>query len=252
MWRTYTARVGFAHLKSNQKEEKVVKSLRRLHWSLMLALMVTLSVSVLAGCGTTDSNTGDDPEDRTLIVLQGVGTTSLDPHFTGSIPSRNIEVTIFDTLLTTNRNNELVGNLAEDWYMVDDYTWEFKIREGITFSNGEVLNAEAVKYSFDRASDPEVGSTGNTQWMLSNLNLDTVVVVDEYTVQLKTTQPNAVLPNFLGDWFVLPPEYYQNTSLEELARNPVGSGPYVVEEWQKGNYILLTAREDYWKGAPDV
>lgn len=97
---------------------------------------------------------------QTLIVAQDADAVSLDPHMGNDIRSLRVIAQIYDTLLVQDDGLELRANLAESWEPVDDRTWAFRLRQGVTFHNGEPLTAHDVKFTFDRlrdALDPAMG-----------------------------------------------------------------------------------------------
>ncbi len=187
-----------------------------------------------------------------VVVLQGIDPTTLDPYFRTQIPENNLLLAVFDLMVMWDEEGNVVPHLATSWEAVDDLTWEFKIREGVTAHNGEVVDANDVAFSFERGVDPEVGATGTVPWIFGNIKFDRAEVVDNQTVRIHTTDPVPDLPSFLKEMFIVPQDYYAATPLEELAIKPVGTGPFKFVEWQKGNQITVEANEDYWGGAPDI
>lgn len=187
-----------------------------------------------------------------LIVMQAGEIQGLDPQFSSSLHESNVLKSLFDTLVKYDDEMNLVGNVVTDWEMIDDYTWEFKVREGITASNGEVINAHDVVYTFERGTCPDVGAATTVPWLLSCMNFPTAEVVDDYTFRLVTEAYTPQILPFLSAWYVFPMEYYKNTSLEDAISNPVGSGPYTLVEWVRGDRKVVTAREDYWGAERDV
>ena len=97
---------------------------------------------------------------------------------------------VFDHLVARNPESmKLVGGLAESWKTVDDYTWEFRIRKGVKFQNGEPLDANAVKFNIDRVLDPAENSPLRDRFS----GITQVQVIDPYGIRLKTEKPNPVL-----------------------------------------------------------
>ena len=92
---------------------------------------------------------------KEIVVAVGVDATSLDPPISTNITDKNVTSAIYDTLLYRNSDMKLEPWLAKSWRLVDDLTWEFKLRQGIRFHDGEPFNAEAVKFSLERILDPQ-------------------------------------------------------------------------------------------------
>src|SRR5690606_11472835 len=91
-----------------------------------------------------------------LVLVQGVDAESLDPHVTTSGASKGMMWAMYDRLTTRTVDMELVGALAESWEVIDDTTWEFKLRDEVYFHNGEKFSAEHVRDSIARFKDPAV------------------------------------------------------------------------------------------------
>jgi len=145
--------------------------------------------------------------------------------------------------------NGYVGQAAESWENIDDVTWRFNLREGLTFQNGEPLDAEAVKWNLDRVRTRE-DFLVYPQWQF----IKEVVVVDPVTVDVITVNPH---PYFEYDVSyngcqLLPPDYMAEVGEEEFARKPVGSGPYKLVEFTESDRYVFEAWDGYWAGPPAV
>ncbi|MDL1899511.1 hypothetical protein FBR02_01940 [Anaerolineae bacterium CFX9] len=145
--------------------------------------------------------------------------------------------------------NGYVGQAAERWENIDDLTWRFHLREGLTFQNGEVLDAEAVKWNIDRVRTRE-DFLVYPQWQF----IAEVVVIDPLTVDIITAQPHPYFEydvSFNGCQ-LLPPDYMAEVGEEEFARRPVGSGPYRLVEFTESDRYVFEAWDGYWAGPPAV
>jgi peptide/nickel transport system substrate-binding protein len=185
-----------------------------------------------------------------VVIAQGVDPTTLDPHLHLETPALNVLLQIYDTLLFRDANLKLIPWLAESWRVVNPTTWEFRLRKGAKFHNGEDVDAEAVKYSLERIIDPNT----KPQRQITFFNLvDHVEVVDTYTARVITKKPFPVLENnlaLLGN--IVPPKYFKAHDMAHLAKNPVGSGPYKFVRWVKDERIVMEANEQWWGGAPKI
>lgn len=181
------------------------------------------------------------------LILMADELTTLDPYrMTTTRPAGSIASHIWDTLTQLNSDLQVEPHLAESWRLLNDLAWEFKLRQGITFYNGELLNAEAVRFSIERAQS----MPGSTETFAKDVKLKEVKIVDDYTLHLITSSPITNLPYHLAFLEILPPIYYSETSLNRLAVAPVGSGPYRLDEWVQSKELVLEAVPTYWKGAP--
>lgn len=116
---------------------------------LMLMSIVLIFALVFVGCNGDDESSGSSKD--TLVVGQGADAKTLDPHATNDQPSSRVAKQIYDTLVNQNESMELEPGLAESWEAIDDLTFEFKLREGVKFHNGEELKASDVKFTLLRA-----------------------------------------------------------------------------------------------------
>lgn len=153
---------------------------------------------VLAACSDdsdVDEATGGGEEagseGGTMTLAIPADAVSMDPHGSNDVPSEQIRDTIYEPLVTQDENFELVPVLAEEYEQIDDTTWEFKLREGVTFHDGSEFNAEVVKANLERVLDPAKASARAFLFeMVSEVN-----VIDDYTVQVVTEYPYAPLIN---------------------------------------------------------
>jgi len=147
-------------------------------------------------------------------------------------PEGNIARHIWDMLVWRTADGELVPMLATSWKLVDDLTWEFKLRDDVYFHNGEHFAAEAVKFSLERARDLEK-SVDTTPF---DVFYESSEIVDDYTIRIHTEQPAPKMIFALSNFMIMPPKYYTETPLEVAADNPVGSGCCKFVSWQRGGY----------------
>jgi peptide/nickel transport system substrate-binding protein len=185
----------------------------------------------------------------TLVIAQGVDPTTLDPMNHLETPALNLCLNLYDTLLQRDANIKIEPLLAESYRLINDLTWEFKLRKGVKFHNGEDFNAAAVKFNLERLSDPK---NKLRQVFLVGV-LDRVDIVDDYTVRVITKKPYPILDAQLCIYGgMIAPKYLQEKGPVHLAINPVGTGPYKFVRWVKDDHILLEANPNYWRGAPKI
>jgi peptide/nickel transport system substrate-binding protein len=183
------------------------------------------------------------------VIAQGVDPTTLDPHLHLETPAFNVLLNIYDTLLFRDKDLKLIPWLAESWKLVNPTTWEFKLRRGVKFHNGEELDAAAVRWSLERLLDPELKNR-----QAPNLRLVSAVeVADKFTVRVVTSKPFPTLPNQLAlVGAIMAPGHFKGKERTLADRAPVGTGAYRFVRWQRDEQIVLEANAGWWGGAPRI
>src|SRR6266513_2667152 len=158
---------------------------------------------------------------------------------------------IYDRLLDRDpRTLKPKPMLATGWKIVNDTTWEFTLRQGVRFHNGEAFNADSVKATMEYLQNPANKSHYAAYWKL----VKEVQVVDDHTVRLVTEKPWPSLIDrvSLTDFLVLPAKALRELGPAKLAQQPVGTGPFRFVEWKRDERLVLERNPDYWQGPADV
>jgi peptide/nickel transport system substrate-binding protein len=194
-----------------------------------LAALATLPLGALA----------QKNKDSIVLAMALEPSPGLDP--TGGAASSIAEVTlynIYETLTKINPDGSVTPLLAESWEVSPDLTtYTFKLRKGVKFQNGEPFNAQAVKFSFDRAGAEK--STNKDKRTFAAL---TTRAVDDNTVVILTKEIDPDFPFLLGQATAV---IVEPKSAESNMTKPVGTGPYKLENWVKGSSITLTKWDGY-------
>jgi len=188
-----------------------------------------------------------------LVWIANFDTVSLDPIRSNDASTADATAQMMEGLTTFRGTGELEPLLAESFSMLPDgYTWEFNLRRGVQFHDGSTLNAEAVRRSILRAIDPlEASPSAFIVDMITD-----VVAVDDYTVHIITEFPFSPLPSHLAHpvGFVI-----SIAALDEEAaggrpidENPVGTGPFVLDNRVPGDHVSFVRFEGYWRGPANV
>ncbi len=161
----------------------------------------------------------------------------------------NASKTMYDSLVFPTADGNYEPALAESWDVsADGKTYTFHLRKDVTFHNGEPFNADSVVYSWQVYSQPEVTYANN--WTIA----ETVEKVDDYTVNISTAEPNALLlPYVAVGWAMIPPKAHAEMGVQAFAQSPIGTGPFMFKEWVKGDHLVVVANPNYWRqGYPKV
>lgn len=216
----------------------------------VLAALMTLTCA-LSGCGTSGSSSaangsaasGSGTPKDTLVIAKDEDVTSLDPQAIVNQKSFSVYCNLYEGLVRYNSTtNEVEPCLATDWTKVDDTTYHFNLRQGVKFHDGNTMTSQDVVFSFERALDSGVVST-----YLSFI--DSVEADGDYAITMHTKVPYAqILMALTNPSAVVVSKAAVEKYGDDFAKNPVGTGPYKLEEWKAADSISLTAFDDYWGG----
>lgn len=225
---------------------------------LLNALSVLMMVAILAACGSnngaasapapTNNTAAGGPEAEVkapvkteLKMALTVDPDGLDPHRTTAASTFQITNNLYDTLVKVSSDGEFVPGLAEEWKVSEDgLTIAFKLREGVKFHNGREMTAEDVKFSFERLKGEESPRAGDFA------NIVSITAVDNYNIEFATKALDvALVSQFAYPWTAIVPE----EAVEQLRNNPVGTGPFKLEQWVPQQQIVLTRNNDYFTPA---
>lgn len=213
---------------------------------------VTSSVAAAAAVGLAPRRALAQTPKRggTLRVGFYIEAATMDPHLSGSKVDRQVYHNIYEPLVTLDRGLGIKPGLAEAWTQPEPRTLVFKLRRGVKFHDGTDFTAEAAKFNFDRMkTEPKSIRKGEVA------NIESVEVVDPFTIRLNLRKPDASLLATLTDraGMMLSPKVVQERGVE-LGRNArgAGTGPFEFVEWIKDDHLLIKRNENYWnkQGGP--
>jgi peptide/nickel transport system substrate-binding protein len=160
----------------------------------------------------------------------------------GRIIMQNVNETL--TKFDVRGDEGVMPRLAELWEDQGNGTWRFNLRQGVVFSDGSAFDASDVQHSFERAMSDQL--TCETPRYFGETAL-TFNVVDDHTIDITAEPAQPILPLLLSLVTIVPSE-----TPVEFVRDPIGTGPYRLAEWNPGQNITLERRDDYWGEAPAV
>jgi peptide/nickel transport system substrate-binding protein len=175
---------------------------------------------------------------------------TLDPQRQFSEKNHTICQQIFDGLVRFDPDGKIEPALAVSWERLDATRMRFKLREGVTFHNGEPFDSSSVKFSIERYLDPATGFPARA--FIDSI--ERVETPHQYTADIITKYSDGILLNRLAGFILIsPPAYIKEKGGEYFASNPVGTGAFIFGRWEKGKQISLEGNKKYWmSGYPKI
>ncbi|HEY6897294.1 MAG TPA: ABC transporter substrate-binding protein [Rhodocyclaceae bacterium] len=182
-----------------------------------------------------------------LSIGLAADVSSLDPHYLNTAPNIAVASHVFDTLVQVDADGKLIPGLALSWKAVNATTWEFKLRPGVKFSDGSALTLEDVLFSLERPTSI-VNSPG--PFTPFTKIIASKQMVDAQTLRLTTREPYGALPLDLASIFIVSKKAAANATQEDFnsGRALLGSGPYKLLRFARGERIELARNEHWWGG----
>jgi peptide/nickel transport system substrate-binding protein len=230
---------------------------------LVFVLVLALCMTALTGCASKPATEADQPSEETpteqgqeaeavnetlLSFADGGALSNLEPYnYSGTITGAILRH-MFSTLVATDADRNMGAALAESYEQIDGMTFEFKLRQDVTFHNGEKFDANTVKYSVERALDKDL------EWRLASdfAFIESVEIIDDYTVRIKSYKPYGDFLLKMSALLMVPEQYITEIGHENFAAAPIGTGPYKFISWEKDGKLVMEAYEDYFGGAADI
>lgn len=185
---------------------------------------------------------------QTLSMGISAPPASIDPQYYTLTPSIQLSSHMFEGLTRRDGNSRVIPGLAESWKLVDDTTWEFRLRPGVTFHNGEPLTAEDVAYSVRRP--PTVQSPSS--FAVYTRAITDIAVVDDRTIRFRTNGVYPLLPNDLTQIFIIPRSLGEVASSEfNSGRAAIGTGPFRFVSYSPNDRVEMARNDAYWGDKPE-
>lgn len=226
-------------MQKNQRARRLLSS----------AAALGIASIVLAGCsspsGTGSAQDATPVSGGTLVYASGDAEPScLDPHVGGNYPQALVASQYLESLFTKDSEGKIIPWLAESTEVSEDgLTRTITLREGITFTDGSELTAQAIKANIEHLQDP---NTASSTGYLAVGKVDQVKVLDERTAELKLSAPdNALLESLSMPWTAIQSPAALERDQATNCAAPVGTGPFKVQSWEHQQAVNLVRNENY-------
>jgi peptide/nickel transport system substrate-binding protein len=217
--------------------------------TLTLLALGAATALALSACAAPAS-APEAQDDGTLVYATGdAEPTCLDPHVGGNYPQALISTQYLEPLVGRDAAGEITPWLATDWTLSEDgLTWDFTLRDDVTFTDGTPLDAAAVKTNVEHLQDPD---TGSSTGYLAVSKVTEVEAVDATHARFHLSAPDsALLESLSQQWTAIQSPAGIARGMDENCADPIGTGPFIVDEWVPQEQITLVRNDDY--NTPDT
>ena len=218
-------------------------------WLIAVVMLVFMPLAGLFAAGGKEAAPAAPRQE--LVIAIGAQPEALDPIAMASAPAATVGEHLHQSLIYMAPDGTLEPSLAESWQAAPDgLSWTLRLRQGVKFHDGSAFNAQAAKANLDRFLDPE--SKAPYRFLISEVSA--VQVVDEYTIRLVLNRPFAPIISNLSHSFIgmLSPASLQSLAKGEATSNIVGTGPFKLVRWDRGEQIVLERNQEYWGNVPRI
>lgn len=221
--------------------------------SIPLLAAAGATALLLAACTATPGETdAPDVDGGTLVYATGdAEPTCLDPHVGGNYPQALISTQYLEPLVGRDAEGAMQPWLATAWEVSDDgLTWDFTLRDDVTFTDGTPFDAEAVKVNVEHLQDPETqSSTG----YLAMAKVAEVEAVDAAHARFHLSEPDsALLESLSQQWTAIQSPAGIARGMDANCAAPIGTGPFIVDEWTPQQQVTLVRNDDYSTPGPEA
>jgi len=194
--------------------------------------------------------------DAELVVAVPDDTTNMDPRLGMGSTRSNYIRQVYESLVDVDAQGKPVPGLALSWKPVSDLAWEFTLRRGVTFHNGEAFNADTVLFNLDRMFRKNLDRwgvkdvTASTSFEKVYPTVTRWEKTGEFTVRIHSSEPLPNLWDVIGREPLVPREYAIKNGVEALNERPVGTGPWKMTGWKRNDAMRFERYESYWGPPP--
>lgn len=220
--------------------------MRQRKWMALLCagMMAVSTLGMTVTAAAEDGEKTAEEQKREVVVTMPPSSepaSGFDPAYGWGAGEHVHEPLIQSTLVRTNTELEIENDLAAEYGCSEDgLTWTVKIRDDVVFTDGEPLTAQDVAFTYNNCRD---NSSVNDFTMLKE-----AVAVDETTVEFHMNEPYSIWPYTMAIVGIVPEHAYDET----YGLNPIGSGRYIMKQWDRGQQVIFEANPDYYGEAPKI
>lgn len=205
----------------------------RTNWKLMTfsaAAMLALSMQGLSAAE--------------LKVAMSSEPSSADPHYHNLTPNNQVAKHVYETLIGMDQYQAVGPGLAASWKIIDDLTWEFKLRGNVKFHDGSPLTVDDVLFSFNRVPNVPKSPSPKTAYVRGK----SIEKIDDTTFRIKTPTPEALMLNHLAQIEIMSAKAAATATTEDLnaGKGSIGTGPYQFVEFVPGDRFVVKRNDAYW------
>src|ERR1700722_14564722 len=184
-----------------------------------------------------------------LRVALAVEPDSIDPHVHNFGGDKAFMPNLFEALTTIDANGRPAANLATAWTLIDSTTWDVTLRPDVTFSDGTAFTADDVAYSLNRVVTVPTTVTNFAEYVKG---IDQVLVTGTHQLRITTHGPFPLLPEYLASIGIVSRAHSQNATTADFNSGvaAIGTGPYRLISWARGDRLVMVRNEKYWGARP--
>ena len=186
---------------------------------------------------------------QNLVLGTKLELNTLDPHFFAAFPTGSSHEYLYDKLVVYDDKLGIKPALAVSWRLVDNLTWEFKLRKGVTFHDGQPFTADDVIATIDRV--PNVPNSPNSFAQFTRA-IEKAAKTDDLTLIVRTKAPNPQMLQDFANVYIVSAKGAKSATTADFnsGKAAVGTGPYKLVEWVNGERLVLERNEKYWGPKP--
>ncbi len=210
----------------------------------MKRFLLGLAALLALGLGIADEGTAAPKGTLTIGIPTDINT--LDPYMGPEVNSLNVAYSTMEALLRLDAQGNIKPQLAESWEVVDNTTYVLRLRKNVKFHNGEPFTGKAVEYTWKRSQEKH--RANKTKWA----TVSRVDHLDDHTIRIVTEKPDPIFLKKMAsvDAAIFPPKATAEGGDEAASLKPIGTGPFILSSWVKGEHVTFKANPNYY--LPDV